>query len=122
MAVGCAIVAYDGSPFAPMSVLWDLVDEHGCARAFASILGPEAESAHSITDLGLSPRYAQVLLSANYSPKRDHRLDTLRSVTFAGAPCKPELYDFVRREIKPVFFANVRAPSEITLGKCASHT
>jgi acetoacetyl-CoA synthetase len=73
LVVGATIVTYDGSPFAPTSIIWDLVDEH------------------KINGLGISPRYIQVLIGAKYSPKRDHSLASLTKCGFAGAPVKPEI-------------------------------
>lgn len=78
LANGCTIVAYDGSPLAPMSILFDLVDKY------------------KITFLGISPRYLQTLDSAGYKPNADHSLATLRGIMTAGSVLKGELYDWVR--------------------------
>jgi len=35
-----------------------------------------------------------------YHPKEHHSLKTLKQIHLAGAPVKPELYDFMRDQIK----------------------
>ncbi|KZO89781.1 acetoacetyl-CoA synthetase [Calocera viscosa TUFC12733] len=88
LSLGCTIITFDGSPLKPLSVLWDLIDEH------------------SATYLGISPRYLQVLLSSNYCPREKHSLKTLDTLGTAGAPVKPELYVFMDNEIKKDVFIN----------------
>lgn len=78
---GCTVVVYDGSPLAPTSILFQLVDEH------------------KITTLGVSPRYLQTLDTAGYEPNKHHDLKTLTSIATAGSVLKADLYDWVRDKI-----------------------
>ncbi|KAH8919522.1 acetoacetate-CoA ligase [Atractiella rhizophila] len=81
MINGTRIIAYEGSPLIPTSILWDLVEEH------------------KVTYVGLSPRYLQVLQQQGYLPNKKHDLSALECALTAGSPLKPELYDFIRDHI-----------------------
>lgn len=74
LGVGCAVIAYDGSPFAPSeSTLW----------ALASRL--------KITILGLSPRYISTLEGRNYLPNKHFDLKHVTQIQTAGASFLPFL-------------------------------
>src|SRR3954449_11137363 len=90
LAVGAAIVLYDGSPaHSPTGpdqmVLWNLAAEVG------------------ITSFGVSAPYLQACMKAELHPGRDVDLSALRSVGSTGAPLPPEgfawVYDEVKRDV-----------------------
>ncbi|XP_025089979.1 acetoacetyl-CoA synthetase-like isoform X2 [Pomacea canaliculata] len=83
LAVGAAIVLYDGSPLIPhVNVLWDLVDELG------------------VTVLGTSAKWIAVLEEKGVKPARTHKLSSLKMILSTGSPLKPTSYDYVYRDIK----------------------
>jgi len=83
LAVGATLVLYDGSPFHPDSNrLLDLID------------------AERINVFGVSARYLSALEKAGASPRRSHRLDSLRSLLSTGSPLSPDSFDYVYRQIK----------------------
>jgi acetoacetyl-CoA synthetase len=83
LAVGSAIVCYDGSPFVPhVNVLWDIVDRLG------------------VTILGASAKWLTVLQEKSATPGRSHNLGSLRAILSTGSPLKPQLFDYVYTEIK----------------------
>ncbi|SGY77296.1 BQ5605_C005g03598 [Microbotryum silenes-dioicae] len=85
---GCTMIAYDGSPLAPLGILFSLVDEYKC------------------THLGISPRFLQTLDNNNYLPKEHHSLKSLKVIATAGSVLKAELYDWVRDNVGPKVFIN----------------
>jgi len=83
LAVGATLVLYDGSPFHPgPQRLLDLIDSEG------------------ISAFGTSPKYLAALEDAGLSPRRSHRLDSLKTVLCTGSPLSPHSYDYVYRQIK----------------------
>lgn len=82
LGCGACIAAYDGSPFAPSpSTIWAIA------------------SKFKITNLGLSPRYLQVLETEGYIPNKEFDLSHIKQVQTAGSVLKPELYDWMRANI-----------------------
>ncbi|XP_078339308.1 acetoacetyl-CoA synthetase-like [Crassostrea virginica] len=83
LAVGAAIVLYDGSPLIPHpNHLWDLVDQLG------------------ITIFGTSAKWLAVMEDRDLKPGKTHKLKTLKMILSTGSPLKPQSYDYVYREIK----------------------
>ncbi|XP_005109630.1 acetoacetyl-CoA synthetase [Aplysia californica] len=83
LAVGAAIVLYDGSPLIPhVNVLWDLIDTVG------------------VTVLGTGAKWLSVLEDKGVKPGSTHSLKTLRAILSTGSPLKPQSYDYVYRDIK----------------------
>ncbi|XP_072033064.1 acetoacetyl-CoA synthetase-like [Amphiura filiformis] len=83
LAVGAAIVLYDGSPLVPSpNVLWDLVDKLG------------------ITILGTGAKWLQVLNDKKVYPKETHKLDSLQCILSTGSPLTPSSYDYVYTKVK----------------------
>lgn len=80
-ANGVTVVAYDGSPLSPQSILFQLVDKY------------------QITCLGISPRFLQVLETAGYEPNKHHSLKSLRAIATAGSVLKGDLYDWVHLNV-----------------------
>jgi acetoacetyl-CoA synthetase len=86
LAVGSAVVLYDGSPAHPgADALWRLAERVG------------------ITSFGVSAPYLQSCMKAGLHPGRDLDLSAMRSVGSTGAPLPPEgfawVYDEVRRDL-----------------------
>lgn len=83
LAIGSAIVCYDGSPLVPhLNVLWDLVDRV------------------KITILGTSAKWLSVLQERDVRPKETHSLKTLHTILSTGSPLKPQCFDYVYKDIK----------------------
>ncbi|CAG2247060.1 AACS [Mytilus edulis] len=83
LAVGAAIVLYDGSPLVPKdTVLWDLIDEIG------------------ITFLGTSAKWLAVMEDRGLKPGKTHKLESLKAILSTGSPLKPQSYDYVYTDIK----------------------
>src|SRR3954453_18553189 len=83
LAVGSAVVLYDGSPaFPDQMALWRLAEEVG------------------ITHFGVSAPYLQACMKADLHPGRDLDLSLLRAVGSTGAPLPPEGFAWVYDEVK----------------------
>ena len=86
LAVGSAIVLYDGSPAYPDQLtLWQLAEEV------------------TITAFGVSAPYIQACMKAGISPKAQVDVSRIRAVGSTGAPLPPEgfawVYDEVGRDV-----------------------
>src|SRR3954469_4824790 len=86
LAVGAAVVLYDGSPAHSVTgpdqmALWNLAAEVG------------------ITAFGVSAPYLQACLKAELHPARDVDLSSIRSVGSTGAPLPPEGFAWVYEEV-----------------------
>ncbi|BGP45936.1 hypothetical protein JCM10450v2_001771 [Rhodotorula kratochvilovae] len=89
LGCGACIAAYDGSPFAPSpSTIWAIAAKY------------------KITNLGLSPRYLQVLETEGYVPNKEFDLKHVKQVQTAGSVLKPELYDWMRENIHQDVWVN----------------
>ena len=83
LASGAAAVVWDGNPVHPSpDTLFDLVDRAG------------------VTLFGTSARYIDSLRKAGVSPRRTHRLGTLRTICSTGSPLSPDGFDYVYRQVK----------------------
>ncbi len=75
MMAGAAILVYDGSPTYPdHNRLWDLADRCG------------------VTYFGASPSYVNALVQAEYSPRGNHDLSTIRTIALTGSPSTRETF------------------------------
>ena len=84
LAVGAAVVLYDGHPFYPRpDALWQLA------------------AAEGITVFGTSARYLAALEKAGARPGLFHDLSRLRAVLSTGSPLPVEGFRYVYHEIKP---------------------
>jgi len=84
MLAGATPVLYQGSPTYPHDLaLWDLADQ---AR---------------IHHFGTSPTYLMHLSKQSFSPRKSHRLDSLRSIGSTGSPLSPAMFEYVYEHIKP---------------------
>lgn len=80
LAVGCAIVTYDGSPTSPSpDVLWRIVAET------------------KVTFFGCSPGFLVASESAGLEPGRDHDLSALTQMGCTGSPLSPQSHAWADR-------------------------
>ncbi|QXI08736.1 acetoacetate--CoA ligase [Pseudomonas tensinigenes] len=83
LAVGSAVVLYDGSPFHPANDrLLDLIDDE------------------RISVFGTSPKFLATLESSGSKPRETHDLGSLKTLLCTGSALSPQSYDFVYRDIK----------------------
>ncbi|WP_426205858.1 acetoacetate--CoA ligase [Pseudomonas sp. TWP3-1] len=84
LAVGSAVLLYDGSPFHPDNArLLELIeDERGSV-------------------FGTSPKYLATLESNGLKPRESHDLSSLKTLLCTGSALSPQSYDFVYRDFKP---------------------
>lgn len=97
LALGSAIVLYDGSPMMPnINILWDLVDRIG------------------ITIFGTSAKWLSLLEEKNVKPVETHKLDSLKMILSTGSPLKPQSYEYVYEFIKnQVLLASISGGTDI---------
>jgi acetoacetyl-CoA synthetase len=79
---GATLVLYEGSPFAPLSVLWDLADQDG------------------INVFGTSAKYLDACRKQGLAPARSHELSGLRMIASTGSPLAAEGFDYVYSDVK----------------------
>ncbi|MFZ3282655.1 acetoacetate--CoA ligase [Pseudomonas sp.] len=83
LAVGSAVVLYDGSPFYPETErLLGLIDDE------------------RITVFGTSPKFLATLESSGCKPRESHDLGTLKTLLCTGSALSPQSYDYVYRDVK----------------------
>ncbi|MBV4458652.1 acetoacetate--CoA ligase [Pseudomonas sp. COR58] len=83
LAVGSAVVLYDGSPFHPANErLPDLID------------------AERISVFGTSPKFLATLESSGLKPRHSHDLGSLKTLLCTGSALSPQSYDYVYRDFK----------------------
>ena len=83
LAIGAAIVLYDGSPFEPnANAMWDMVDELW------------------ITHFGTSAKYVDACKQKELSPIKTHSLESMRTIFSTGSPLVEESFDYVYNHIK----------------------
>lgn len=83
LAVGSAVVLYDGSPFHPDNQrLLDLIDDE------------------RISVFGTSPKFLATLESSGAKPRESHDLGSLKTLLCTGSELSPQSYDFVYRDFK----------------------
>ena len=80
LASEATLVLYDGAPD-PVR-LFDLTDAEG------------------ITLFGTSAGFIEATAKRGLSPRRTHRLESLRTITSTGSPLSPEGFEFVYAEVK----------------------
>jgi acetoacetyl-CoA synthetase len=83
LAVGSAVVLYDGSPFHPGNErLLELIDDE------------------RISVFGTSPKYLATLETSGIKPREQHDLSSLKTLLCTGSALSPQSYDFVYRDFK----------------------
>ncbi|WP_426234313.1 acetoacetate--CoA ligase [Pseudomonas sp. TWP3-2] len=84
LAVGSAVLLYDGSPFHPDNArLLELIEDE------------------RISVFGTSPKYLATLESNGLKPRESHDLSSLKTLLCTGSALSPQSYDFVYRDFKP---------------------
>ncbi|MFC5303056.1 acetoacetate--CoA ligase [Azospira restricta] len=102
LASGAALLLYDGSPFVA-----------GADGKAGSILFDYAD-AEGMTHFGTSAKFIDAVAKAGLSPRRSHRLATVRAIFSTGSPLAPEGFEFVYREIKAdVALASISGGTDI---------
>jgi acetoacetyl-CoA synthetase len=90
LAVGAAVVLYDGAPLAPSpSILWDMAEAEG------------------ITVFGTSAKYIALAEKEGLAPARTHHLPRLSAILSTGSSLAAHSFDYVYRDVK----ADVRLSS-----------
>jgi acetoacetyl-CoA synthetase len=78
MATGATLLLFDGSPFAQRGrILWALAD------------------AERMTHFGTSAKYLEAVKKVGLAPRKDFRLDALRTMYSTGSALAPESFDYV---------------------------
>jgi acetoacetyl-CoA synthetase len=97
LAVGAALVLYDGSPSHPDgNALFDLADEVG------------------ISVFGTSAKWISAIEKAGVKPRETHKLLSLKTILSTGSPLAPESYDYVYRDVKErVLLASISGGTDI---------
>lgn len=62
--------------------------------------------AFSVSSFNVSPRFLQILQLNNLKPKDTHKLSYYRTSLLTGSPVKPDLYEFIRSNIKDIYIHN----------------
>jgi acetoacetyl-CoA synthetase len=87
---------YDGSPFAPQTVVWDFAQ------------------AERMNVLGTSAKYIDACKKAGLAPARTHDLSSVRLITSTGSPLAAESFDYVYSDIKQdVHLASISGGTDI---------
>jgi acetoacetyl-CoA synthetase len=82
LAVGAAVVLYDGAPLSQPRLLWDMVERE------------------RITVFGTSAKYLALVEKEGLEPARTHDLSALRAILSTGSPLATHSYDFVYQKVK----------------------
>lgn len=83
LAVGASVVLYEGNPFYPQkTALFDLIDE-----CDITVFGAGAKIFENAQNFGLTP-------------KKSHKLSTLRTILTTGSPLMPETFDYIYQQVK----------------------
>jgi len=93
---GATLMLYDGSPFAPQTVLWDYAQEE------------------RVTLFGTSAKYIEACKRAGLAPARTHDFSSVRTIASTGSPLAPESFDYVYSDIKAdVHLASISGGTDI---------
>ncbi|MEJ2434718.1 MAG: acetoacetate--CoA ligase [Pseudolabrys sp.] len=93
---GATLLLYDGSPFAPQTVVWDFAEQE------------------KMNVLGTSAKYIDACKKAGLAPVRTHDLTSVRLIASTGSPLAAESFDYVYSEIKAdVHLASISGGTDI---------
>ena len=93
---GATLLLYDGSPFAPQTVLFDFAQ------------------AERMNVFGTSAKYIDACKKAGLAPARTHDLSSVRLITSTGSPLAAESFDYVYSDIKAdVHLASISGGTDI---------
>jgi acetoacetyl-CoA synthetase len=96
LAVGAAVVLFDGAPLTPPSILWRMAAEE------------------RVTVFGTSAKYLALAEKEGLAPARTHDLSALRAILSTGSPLAAHSYDYVYRSIKhDVHLASISGGTDI---------
>jgi acetoacetyl-CoA synthetase len=96
LAVGAAVVLYDGAPLSPPGLLWDMVERE------------------RITVFGTSAKYLALAQKEGLEPGVTHKLGALRAILSTGSPLATHSYDYVYQKIKrDVHLASISGGTDI---------
>jgi acetoacetyl-CoA synthetase len=97
LAVGAAIVLYDGNPLYPdAGAMWKLIQDQ------------------RITIFGCSASYINLLRQQGFRPRAHYDLSSLREISQTGSPLSAEGFEYVYREIKAdVHFNSISGGTDI---------
>ena len=96
LASGATLILYDGAPgFPDIGRMWRLIDDQ------------------RITHFGTSPKFLGAVNKAGYSPKANHRLDSLRAILSTGSPLPADLFSWVYKEVASVVLMSVAGGTDI---------
>jgi acetoacetyl-CoA synthetase len=94
LAVGAAVVLYDGAPLPP----------GGAGGAGADVGGPgilwDMAEAEGVTVFGTSAKYLAMAEKGGLAPARTHDLRSLEAILSTGSPLAAHSYDYVQRSVK----------------------
>jgi acetoacetyl-CoA synthetase len=93
---GATLLLFDGSPFAPQTVLFDFAQDE------------------RMNVFGTSAKYIDACKKAELSPARTHDLSSVRLITSTGSPLAAESFDYVYSDIKAdVHLASISGGTDI---------
>ena len=93
---GATLLLYDGSPFAPQTVLFDFAQ------------------AERMNVFGTSAKYIDACKKAGLAPARTHDLSSVRLITSTGSPLAAESFDYIYSDIKAdVHLASISGGTDI---------
>ncbi len=96
LAVGAAVILFDGAPLAPPTILWDMAAEE------------------AVTVFGTSAKYLALAEKEGLVPGQTHDLPALRAILSTGSPLAEHSYEYVHRSIKPdVHLASISGGTDI---------
>jgi len=96
LASGVTLILYDGAPGYPdISRMWSLIDEQ------------------RITHFGTSPKFLATVNKEGFSPKNNHKLDSLRIILSTGSPLTGDLFSWVYSEVAYVNLMSVAGGTDI---------
>ena len=96
LASGATLILYDGAPgFPDMGRMWRLIDDQ------------------RITHFGTSPNFLGAVKKADYSPKDNHQLDSLRVILSTGSPLPADLFSWVYEKVASVALMSIAGGTDI---------
>lgn len=83
LACGATLLLFDGAPTYPSAnIIFDYAD------------------AEKMTHLGTSAKFIDSIAKMEFSPKKTHRLDTVRTIFSTGSPLAPQGFDYIYEHVK----------------------
>ena len=96
LASGATLILYDGAPtFPDVSRMWILIDEQ------------------RITHFGTSPKFLGAVNKTGYSPRANHKLDSLRAILSTGSPLPGNLFSWIYEEVAYVPVMSIAGGTDI---------